>query len=86
MLHKKRLSYEFEIGEATTHDTIVWVENTLIKNGKFRLPGKKALYGGDDSEIEIVLVDVMKSPVERPKKTKKDTIWVKRSVIPRKHS
>ena len=83
---QKELSYEFEIGEATTHDTIVWVENTLIKNGKFRLPGKKALYGGDDSEIEIVLVDVMKSPVERPKKTKKDTIWVKRSVIPRKHS
>ena len=27
---QKELSYEFEVGEATTHDTIVWVENTLI--------------------------------------------------------
>jgi hypothetical protein len=45
---------------------IVWVEDTLIKSGKFRLPGKKALL--DDNEIEIVLVDVTESPIERPKK------------------
>jgi hypothetical protein len=28
---QKELSYEFEVGEATTHDTIVWVENTLLR-------------------------------------------------------
>jgi len=67
---QKELSYEFEVGEATTHDTIVWVENTLVKNGKFRLPGKKALYG-EDTNIEAVLVDVTESPVERPKKNQK---------------
>jgi len=82
---QKELSYEFEIGEATTHDTIVWVENTLIKNGKFRLPGKKALYG-EDTNIEAVLVDVTESPVERPKKTKKDTTATKRNTTPKKHS
>jgi hypothetical protein len=62
------LAFEFDVGEATAHDVIVWVEDTLVKSGKFSLPGKKALY--EDAEIEIVLVDVTESPVERPKKTK----------------
>lgn len=84
-LTQKELSYEFDIGEATTHDTIVWVEDVLVKSGKFRLPGKKALYG-DDTELEVVLVDVTKSPVERSKKSKKDTIVAKRNVTPKKRS
>jgi hypothetical protein len=67
---QKELSYEFEVGEATTHDTIVWVEHALVGCGKFSLPGKKALVG-DETEVEVVLVDVTKSPVERLKKTKK---------------
>ena len=63
---QKELAFEFEVGEATAHDTIVWVEDTLIKSGKFSLPGKKALL--EDAEIEIVIVDVTESPIERPKK------------------
>jgi len=63
---QKELAYEFEVGEATVHDTIVWVENTLVKDEKFKLPGKKALLA--DDSIEIVLVDVTECPVERPKK------------------
>jgi hypothetical protein len=80
---QKGLSFEFEIGEATVHDWIVWVEDTLVKCKKFRLPGKKALL--DDTKIEIVLVDVTESPVERPKKNKKSGIPAKRSVTPKKH-
>jgi hypothetical protein len=62
----------------------VWVENTLVKCKKFRFPGKKVLL--DDTEIEVVLVDVTESPVERPQKNKKSGIPAKRSVTPRKHS
>jgi hypothetical protein len=54
-------------GEATVHDTIVWVENTLIQSGDFNLPGKKILL--EANEIKLVLVDVTESPIERPKKT-----------------
>lgn len=64
---QKELAFEFEVGEATVHDTIVWVENTLVKSGEFSLPGKKALL--DDAEIEVILVDVTEGPIERPKKT-----------------
>jgi len=65
---QKELTFEFCTGEATAHDIIVWVENTLVKSAKFSLPSKKALL--DNNEIETVLVDVSESPIERPKKTK----------------
>jgi hypothetical protein len=64
---QKELAYEFEVGEATVHDTIVWVENTLVKDEKFKLPGKKVLL--EDESIDVILVDVTECPIERPKKT-----------------
>jgi hypothetical protein len=76
---QKELSFEFGVGEATVHDTIVWVENTLIKSGKFNLPGKKALC--EDNEIEILVVDVTESPIERPKKNSASGTPAKRNVI-----
>ena len=76
---QKELAYEFEIGEATVHDTIVWVEDTLVKDERFKLPGKKVLL--EDDSIEVILVDVMECPIERPKKNKKSTIQEKRNVI-----
>jgi hypothetical protein len=80
---QKALSFEFEVGEATIHDTIVWVENTLIKSGKFRLLGKKALL--KDNETEAVLIDVTESPIERPKKNSVPGIPGKRSAIQSKY-
>ena len=77
---QKELAYEFEVGEATAHDTIIWVENTLVKSRKFSLPGKKALY--EDNDIEIVLVDVTESPIERPKKNSVDGTQEKRNDTP----
>jgi len=73
---QKELAYEFEVGEATVHDTIAWVENTLIKSGTFKLPGKKALLeeNENENEIEVIIIDVTESPIERPKKNKKTGI------------
>ena len=68
------LAFEFEVGEAMVHDTIKWVEDTLIKSGKFALPGKKVLLE-EDNDIEGVLVDVTESPIERPKKTTEVVLW-----------
>jgi len=81
---QKELAFEFEVGEATTHDIIVWVENTLIQSGKFSLPGKKALC--EDAEIEIVLVDVTESPIERPQKNSAFGTPEKRSDTPSKRN
>jgi hypothetical protein len=76
------LSFEFEVGEATVHDTIVWVEDTLVKCGKFSLPGKKALL--EDNEIEVIIVDVTESPIERPKKNSVSGTRGRRKNIPSK--
>ena len=74
---QKELAFEFEVGEATVCDTIRWVEDTLIKDGSFSLPGKKVLL--EDDSIEVVLVDVTECPVERPQKNKENGILAKRN-------
>ena len=58
----------WNINESTVFRIIRHVEQTLIRSGRFRLPGKKALLQSE-SILEVVVVDVTESPVERPKKT-----------------
>jgi len=72
------LGFSYEVAESTAHDIVEWVEDTLIKSGTFSLPGKKAML--EDRNLEIVLLDVMESPVERPKKNenRSSTIQEKR--------
>jgi transposase len=77
---QKELAYEFEVGEATVHDTIVWVENALVQDEKFKLPGKKVLL--EDDSIEVILVDVTECPIERPKKNSDNITPGKRKNTP----
>jgi predicted transcriptional regulator of viral defense system len=35
------LGNEYEVAESTAWEIVIWVENVLIKSGKFGLPGKK---------------------------------------------
>ncbi|GHU55531.1 hypothetical protein FACS1894132_11770 [Clostridia bacterium] len=71
------LALNYGVAESTAHDIVVWVENVLIKSGEFALSGKKILL--DDNELEVILVDVTESPVERPKKNSEDGIQAKRN-------
>ena len=63
------IAASYGIAESNIQRIIRWVENTLVKDGTFRLPGKKALLKSD-IEYEVVQIDVTESPVERPKKGK----------------
>lgn len=63
-------SLSFGVSESSAYQTIKWVEDVLIKEGSFSLPGKKALYDSDNP-IEVILVDATETPIERPKKTEK---------------
>jgi hypothetical protein len=60
----------YGLAEANAFQTIRWVENVLIKCGKFRLPGKNALIKAGNT-VTVVLIDATESPIERPKKNKK---------------
>jgi hypothetical protein len=61
------LGQSYGISESACYRNCKWVEDTLIKNKKFALPGKKVLLKSN-SKLEIILVDATESPIERPKK------------------
>jgi hypothetical protein len=61
------------------------VEDALLKSGKFRLPGRKALRPSDVL-IAVVMTDASEQPVERHKKSNAGTTVEKRSDILRKRN
>jgi len=77
------IAQSYGISESNAYKICKWVEDTLIKDKRFALPGKKALLESE-TEIEVVLVDATESPIERPKKDRDDTTQAKRNAIPSK--
>ena len=58
----------YDIDESNVQRIVKWVENILIKDGTFRLPGKKVLLD-EDGEYEVIQIDATETPIERQKKT-----------------
>ncbi len=58
----------YGIAENNIYRGIKWVDNTLIQDGMFSLPGRKAPLKSD-TEYEVILVDATESPIECPQKT-----------------
>lgn len=71
------ISQYWGVNQSTACRIIRKVEDVLVKSSEFRLPGKKELLKSE-SELEIVVVDVTETPLERPKKNRIDTIVAKR--------
>jgi hypothetical protein len=63
------LGQSYGVSESSCYKTCKWIENTLIKDEKFRLPGKKVLLKNNMS-LELLLIDATETPIERPKKKK----------------
>ena len=59
----------YGLSESQIFRIIRWVEDTLIKDGTFSLPGRKALLKSD-IEFEVILIDDTETPIERPKRGK----------------
>lgn len=67
------IAASYNIHESNIYRTVKWVEDVLIRDGTFSLPGKKALTK-DDVEYEIIQIDATETPVERPKRGRKSGI------------
>lgn len=67
------IAASYGIAESNIYRGIKWVEDTLIRDGTFSLPGRKAPLKSD-MEYEVVLIDATESPIEHPKKNKSGTI------------
>ncbi|MGL6226377.1 MAG: helix-turn-helix domain-containing protein [Thermoguttaceae bacterium] len=74
------IAHDFGIVKSTVSDTITLVENVLIQDERFHLYGKKALHSEKNTGRTFV-VDVTESPLERPKKNKRNGTPVKKSDI-----
>ena len=74
------ISRSYGISESACYRNIRWVEDTLIKDGTFSLPGRKTLLKSE-MEYEIILIDATETPIERPKKNKSTSTQVKRKNI-----
>ena len=75
------IGQSYGVSESNAYKICRWVEDTLIKDKCFALPGKKALLKSD-MKYEVVLIDAAESPIERPKKDKNATIPARRNAIP----
>jgi hypothetical protein len=67
----------FGIHETSALRISRWVEDVLIKDGTFSLPGRKAMLK-NGAEFEAVLVDATESPIERPPKNSAGTIQARK--------
>jgi len=61
------IATSYGISESVAYKIVRWVEDTLIKDPVFALPGRKALLKSD-MEYEVLLIDASETPIERPKK------------------
>lgn len=68
------------INESTAYRIIRKIEDILINSREFSLPGKKKL-SYSNYQIEVVVVDVTESPIERPQKNKNSSTVGKRKDI-----
>lgn len=68
------------VNESTAYRIIRKIEDTLTKSRAFTLPGKKKLTTSN-YQLEVVVVDVTESPIERPKKNKNSFTVGKRNSI-----
>jgi hypothetical protein len=58
------------VSEGTASRRVRWVEDTLVNSGQFALPKRTERFGdeGTTASPRVVVIDVTKTPVERPRK------------------
>ena len=61
------------VSESTICRIVTNIESTLMTTGKFGIPDKKALFKGF-WPLEVVVMDVTETPIERKKKNRKNTV------------
>ena len=66
------IAQSWGVNESTAYRIIRKIENILIRSQEFALPGKKQLLKSNH-ELEVVVIDVTETPIERPKKNRKNT-------------
>jgi hypothetical protein len=62
------LGQSYGLSESACYRNCKWIEEVLVRNKTFALPGKKVLLDSG-AAVEVILIDATETPIERPKKT-----------------
>jgi hypothetical protein len=73
------------VNESTAYRIIRKIEALLQQSRAFTVPGKKKLLS-PEYQLEVVVVDVTESPIERPKKNRNSSTVVRKSSILLSHN
>lgn len=79
------IGQSYGVSESVAYRNIRCVEDPLVSDGTFALPGKKARVSSE-MHFEVVVVDGTESPIERPQKSNGNMTLERRSDIRSKHS
>ena len=71
---------DYHCSKSAVCRSIHWVEDVLSADGRFQLPGKKALQEEETKAVspKTVAIDVMEHRIERPQKNRKTGIPVRK--------
>jgi len=81
----RNIAFDYGVSKSAIGNAVIWVEDTLIKDGAFSLPSKREMQRKDNI-VCVAVVDVTEQEIERPKKDNANGIWARRSDIQRKRS
>jgi hypothetical protein len=70
------------VSEGTASRRVRWVEDVLIRSGRFALPKRTERFAGPEGKLKVVVVDATETPVERPKKNSAGSTAASASAIP----
>ncbi len=62
------LAADLGVSEGTASRRVRWVEDVLVKSGRFALPRRSGRFTHLPGRLKVVVVDATETPVERPKK------------------
>ena len=74
------IAQDWGVHESTAQRTVKRIENMLIKSQEFSLPSQREM-SKSETEIELVIIDVAETEIERPKKNRSNTIAASKSAI-----
>src|SRR5215510_15066636 len=60
----EHIGWDYGVSKSTVCESIQWVENTLVKDGRFKLAGKVTLKN-TPSLKGFIVIDVTESPINR---------------------
>ncbi len=78
----KHIAVDYNTSESTAHYTVKKIEEILIKDDRFHLPSLKKNKPQDTNTVDVIVIDVTESPIERPKKSKSATTPVRKNGTP----